>query len=132
MGKSINLRLYFTFMKKLILSACFSLTIILSAINTASAQVSDPAKTETTKQNLQTVKLKVSGITCKGDIKDISGRVTNMTGVADCKHEGKLAATSAFLVSFDPAVISEKAIRSVVEDTPGCTDPNDRPYKVKG
>ncbi len=82
-------------------------------------------------QALQTIKLKVTGITCSGDSKDIQNEVSKLNGVSACKPKGKPAATSVFEVTFDPAKVSEKEIRTQVEGTPGCTDPNDRPYKVK-
>ena len=83
-------------------------------------------------QTFQTIKLKVSGITCAGDSKDIQQEVIKLAGVNACKQVGKPAATSVFAVTFDPAKISEKEIRKQVEATPGCENPDDRPYKVKG
>ncbi|HYF33011.1 MAG TPA: heavy-metal-associated domain-containing protein [Chitinophagaceae bacterium] len=82
-------------------------------------------------QTLQTVKFKVTGITCSGDLKDIQKEVTKINGVSACKPLGKAAATSVFEITFNPAVVSEKEIRKAVESTPGCDDPNARPYKVK-
>jgi len=82
-------------------------------------------------QTLQTVKLKVSGITCSADCKDIQKAVSEINGVTSCKQAGKPTATSVFVVTFDPAVVTEKEIYKVVEDTPGCEDADDRPYKVK-
>jgi len=82
-------------------------------------------------QTFQTIKLKVSGITCSGDSKDIEKEVTKLNGVTSCMAKGKASATSVFEITFDPAKVSEQEIRKQVEDTPGCTDPNDRPYKVK-
>lgn len=109
-----------------------ALTIACCILFTAAASAqtsSTPATSQT--QKLQTIKIKVSGITCSGDCKDIQNSVAKLSGVASCKMIGKPSAKTMFEVSFDPAVVSEKEIRSKVEDTPGCENPNDRPYKVK-
>ena len=82
-------------------------------------------------QTVKTIKIKVSGITCKGDVKDIQNSVTKMKGITACKAVGKPSASSMFEVSFNPAIVSEKEIQKAVEDTPGCENPDDRPYKVK-
>ena len=83
-------------------------------------------------QKLQTIKLKVSGITCTGDCKDILKAINKMNGITSCKQIGKSSATSVFEVTFNPALVTEKEIRSKVEDTPGCDNPDEKPYKVKG
>lgn len=80
---------------------------------------------------LQTIKLKVSGITCSGDCKDIETVLAEMNGVVSSKHLGKPTATTAFQVTFNPAIVTEKELRKAVENTPGCESPDDRPYKVK-
>lgn len=111
-----------------------ALTIAFSFLFAASAtaQTSEQKpQTASQSQKLQTIKLKVSGITCSGDCKDIQKEVSKMTGVTACKMVGKPSAISVFEVTFDPAQVTEKEIRSKVEDTPGCENPNDRPYKAK-
>lgn len=117
-----------TLLHIIILVFAFTFTASL----TASAQNSDGQdKTVLPTQKLQTIKLKVGGITCAGDCKDIQKVINKLNGVASCKQIGKPAATSVFEVSFDPAVITENEIRSKVEDVPGCDNPNERPYRVK-
>ena len=54
-----------------------------------------------------------------------------MNGVTSCKQVGKPTATSVFEVIFNPAIVTEKEIRKAVEDTPGCDNPDEKPYKVK-
>lgn len=82
-------------------------------------------------QALKTIKIKVTGITCKGDCKDIQESIGKLNGVSAAQQVGKPAATSVFEVSFNPALVTEKQIQQSVEDTPGCDDPDKRPYKVK-
>ncbi len=76
------------------------------------------------------ISLKVKGITCSNDLKTISDNVAKIKGVTGCTP-GKKGATSTFIVTYNPALVSEKDIVEVIEDTPGCKNPKDRPYKVK-
>ena len=106
----------------------FALSIIGTVSCTAQTSKEQP---QATAQNLQTIKLKVSGITCSGDCKDIQKVVSKMNGVTSCKQVCKPTATSVFEVIFNPAIVTEKEIRKAVEDTPGCDNPDEKPYKVK-
>lgn len=108
------------------------LMIVAVAVFSSSASAQSTAgQPQTAVQNLQTIKLKVSGITCSGDCKDIQKVLADIKGVNSSKHIGKPTATTLFEVTFNPAVVSEKELRKAVEDTPGCENPDDRPYKVK-
>jgi len=116
------------FFYTLTLVLAFTFAVTLSA----SAQTSkEQSKTVAQNGTVQTIKLKVGGIDCSGDIEDTQKVVSKMNGVTACKQLGKTSATSVFEVSFDPSVVSEKDIRKVVEDTPGGDNPNKKPYKVK-
>lgn len=115
------------------MKSSFLYTIIVSIAmfsSPASAQSTEP-QPQATVQNLQTIKLKVSGITCSGDCKDIQKVLADMKGVHSSKHVGKPTATTVFQVTFNPGVVTEQELRKAVEDTPGCESPDDRPYKVK-
>jgi copper chaperone CopZ len=81
-------------------------------------------------QNLATTTIKVKGITCAMDLKSIAANVEKVTGVNVCKP-GKQGPTTTFEIRYDPARASEKAIHTAIENTAGCQNPNDRPYKVK-
>jgi len=107
-----------------------SVIIIGATAISANAQTSKET-TQPASQTLQTIKIKVSGITCSGDCKDIQKSVSKLSGVTATKHIGKPAATSVFEITFNPALVTEKQIQKAVEDTPGCDDPAERPYKVK-
>ena len=99
----------------------------------ASAQTStNENSVATEKQELKTIKLKVGGINCSADCKDIQGSVSKISGVTACTLKGKPGATTSFEVTFNPMLVSEKDIRKAVEGTAGCSDPDSRPYKVKG
>jgi copper chaperone CopZ len=78
----------------------------------------------------KTITIKVKGVTCAGDLKTIASNVEKVEGVATCKT-GKMGATSSFEVSYNPKKANIKDIHAAIENTGGCENPNDRPYKVK-
>ena len=77
-----------------------------------------------------TITIKVKGVTCSNDLKTLSTNVKELKGVADCKS-GKAGPVSEFQITFNPALVSTKEIYKAIENTGGCSDPKDRPYKVK-
>lgn len=107
------------------------LVTLIICVSTSAQTVQTSPSTTVQTQKQQTIKLKVSGITCSGDCKDIQKEVNKLNGIIAFKLLGKPAASSTFEITFDPAVVSEKEIRNKIEDTPGCEDPKDKPYKVK-
>ena len=78
-----------------------------------------------------TITIKVKGVTCSNDLKTLSDNVKELKGVSDCKP-GKMGPTSVFKITYNPALITTKDIYKAIENTGGCSDPNERPYKVKG
>lgn len=117
-------------MKRFIYSIIASLLFTAFALD-ANAQTTPEKEKPATGQATQTIKIKVSGITCSGDCKDIQESVEKLEGIKGTKRIGKPAATSTFEITFIPTLVTEKQIRQSVEDTPGCDDPKERPYKVK-
>ena len=77
-----------------------------------------------------TITIKVKGVTCSNDLKTLATNVKDLRGVSDCKP-GKAGPVSEFQISYNPALVSTKEIYKAIENTGGCSDPNDRPYKVK-
>ena len=102
---------------------------LLWIANTGMANVPNHTIYQSTDSTL-TVKMKVKGVTCAMDLKTISNNVEKLKGVSSCVA-GKQGATTSFEVKYNPALISEKEIIAAIENTSGCEDPNDRPYKVK-
>ena len=88
------------------------------------------AQNKQSTDSLKTITVKVKGVTCRGDLKTISGNVEEIKGVKRCTP-GKMGPTSSFIVSYNPAVADVKEIYKAIEATEGCENPNDRPYKVK-
>ena len=76
------------------------------------------------------IKVKVKGVGCSKDIKSIAASVKELDGVQSCEV-GKKGATTTYNVAYDPSMVTKRQIEDAIEDTPGCKNPNDRPYKVK-
>lgn len=77
-----------------------------------------------------TITVKVKGVTCSNDLKTLADNVKELKGVSECKP-GKMGPTSVFKITFNAALVSTKEIFKAIENTGGCSDPNERPYKVK-
>jgi copper chaperone CopZ len=77
-----------------------------------------------------TITLKVKGLTCSNDLKTIATNVKEIKGVTACKP-GKLGPTSSYKITFNPAVVNRNDLVAVIENTPGCGDGDEKPYKVK-
>jgi copper chaperone CopZ len=77
-----------------------------------------------------TIIIKVKGVTCKNDLVTLSDNVKELKGVAECKS-GKVGPVSEFTITFNRTLVGTKEIFKAIENTAGCSDPKDRPYKVK-
>ncbi len=106
-------------LKKIILIA-----LVFTAISNKSFAQTETSATDTT------ITVKVKGVTCKNDLVTLSDNVKELKGVAECKS-GKAGAISEFTITFNKVVVGTKDIFKAIESTPGCSDPNSRPYKVK-
>jgi copper chaperone CopZ len=101
------------------------LTLIV-ANTTGNAQSNNRQFADTVKATT----FKVKGITCANDVKTIASNIEKLSGVINCKAD-KPGATTSFELMFNPARVTEKEIVAAIENTGGCENPNDRPYKVK-
>lgn len=79
---------------------------------------------------VEIIEVKVKGVGCSADIKSITENVEKLEGVSRCKTLKK-GATTKFQVYLLPSKVKKEEIYATIEDTPGCKNPNDRPYKVK-
>jgi len=78
----------------------------------------------------KTLNVKVKGVGCSRDVKEINLSVARLQGVSHCKTLKK-GATTTFEVTFNPSITSEKDIYAAVEGTAGCSKQKSFPYKVK-
>ena len=115
---------------KYFISFCLSFGLLLSFSTTVSAQTTATAVANTEVSTVKSLTVKVTGVGCNTDVRTISTEVAKLDGVNSCEA-AKRGAVTRFVVQFDAAVICEEDIYKAVEDTPGCKNPNDRPYRVK-
>jgi len=106
-----------------------SFVAFMAAANLSYAQTASIEDAQE-QENVKTISVKVKGVGCMTDVKTISENVEKLDGVVSCEILKKGAVTS-FSIKMNPALVSEKEIYAQVEDTPGCKNPNDRPYTVK-
>jgi copper chaperone CopZ len=102
--------------------------ILIAIFLFATPALKSTAQTATNKDT--TITLKVKGLTCSNDLKTIATNVKEIKGVTACKP-GKLGPTSTYKVTFNPAVVNRNDLVAVIENTPGCGDGDEKPYKVK-
>lgn len=110
---------------KLFLSLFLTISCCLFFTAEANAQTATVAK-----NNETTISVKVTGVGCSTDIRTIDASVEKLAGVNSCEAS-KRGAVTRFEVSYNPDVVCEDDIYQVIQDTPGCKNPNDRPYRVK-
>jgi copper chaperone CopZ len=108
--------------KKIVIAAL----LFIAIGNKSFAQTEQPATSTTD----TTITVKVKGVTCKNDLNTLSTNVKDVKGVSECKS-GKAGPVSEFKITYNPTLVNTKEIFKAIENTPGCADPNDRPYKVK-
>lgn len=106
----------------LLCACCYALPTALAA------QTSTTVTQQTV--SLETTTVKVSGVGCSTDIRTISAKVRELEGVTACEA-AKRGAVTRFEVSYNPDLVCLDDIRQAVEQTPGCKNPNARPYRVK-
>lgn len=102
--------------------------IILCAFSTSAIAQSNTSQQS---DSLQTIQLKVKGITCSGDLLMITDHVEKKDGIKKCDAIGKMSATSTFEIIFNRNKISRADIVKSIEDTPSCDHPKEKPYRVK-
>lgn len=108
----------------------FSKLFLIASLFMLATTIASAQTKSTNTATLKTISTKVKGITCSSDVKTIAGNVTKLAGVNTCKAE-KAGPTTTFNIVYDPKLISEKEINAAIQNTGGCKNPNDKPYKVK-
>lgn len=103
-----------------------ALFMITAITNTAFSQNESAQVIDSTK----TIIIKVKGADCTNDLMRMSANIVKQNGVSSCEIV-KQAAVAKFEVAYNPTLITRKEINAVIENTSGCGNPNERPYKVK-
>lgn len=108
----------------------FVCAILFTVSKTGYSQTQSPQQ-QTPSVRDTTVTVKVTGITCNGDLAMISDHVKKVNGVTGCKQVGKASTASSFEIKYDPSKTTYSSLVKTVEATPSCDYPDKRPYKVK-
>lgn len=108
-------------MKKL-----FSILAIISAAIFCSLNAT-AQKTE----SVATAEVKVTNLTCNGDMPTIKKQLLNQDGITEVTFTPRANNASTFTVQYQAGVTDRKGIIKVIETTPGCDDKSSTPYKVK-
>ena len=77
-----------------------------------------------------TITTKVKGITCSSDVKTIQSNIKKIKGVKECEII-KQGSVTSFKIKYNTEKVNQKTILSTIENTGGCKNPKDKPYKVK-
>lgn len=105
--------------------------VMLFAVSITGYSQTQNSQRQTSSVKDTTVTIKVTGITCNGDLAMIADHVKKVGGVSDCKQVGKASTASSFEIRYDPSKTTYASLVKTVEATPSCDYPDKRPYKVK-
>lgn len=118
-------------MKSIYFKAMLLACVIFFAISKTGYSQTQSSQEQTSSAKDTTVTVKVTGITCNGDLAMIADHVKKVNGVSSCKQVGKASAASSFEIKYDPSKATYSSLVKAVEATPSCDYPDKRPYKVK-
>lgn len=118
-------------MKSRYFKATLFVCAILFALSTTGYSQTQGSQEQTSSLKDTTVTVKVTGITCNGDLAMIADHVKKVNGVTSCKQVGKASAASSFEIKYDPSKTTYLNLVKTVEATPSCDYPDKHPYKVK-
>lgn len=74
--------------------------------------------------------IKVKGVTCAADLNTLADNVKKLDGIIRIETLTQ-GATSKFEVTYDSEKVEYEKIVAAIENTGGCSDPNEKPYRVK-
>ncbi len=103
-----------------------SILIVLLAITNCNTALS-----QATADSLKTVTIKVSGITCNGDMTVIKKKLINRDGIDEVSFTEAKKGEVTFTVKYHSSITNEKQIREWIEAAPSCDNPDLYPYKTK-
>ena len=86
---------------------------------------------QTASDTLKTATIKVSGISCNGDMPLIKKKLINQEGIDEVNFSAAKGGAVTFTVKYHSSITTEKKIREWIEAAPSCDNPNLYPYKAK-
>lgn len=99
------------------------LVVIISITLTSSALSQEK------QDSVKNISVKVKGINCAMDVKTIATNIEHLKGVTSCTAS-KPGTTTRYNIKYNPAQTSEKDIHAAIENTGGCENPDEKPYKI--
>lgn len=93
--------------------------------STATAQTSGIA--DSTKSYI----VKVSNLHCNNDMPTIKKQLLNKDGIDEVIFTDISGVSSTFTITYHTSAINPDQIEKTIEDTPGCDDKSEKPYRVK-
>lgn len=109
-------------MKRLVYFLLINLAIIAGGNSVYAQSQSD---------TLKTVLVKVSGISCNGDMPLIKKKLINQEGIEDVSYSEASNGKITFTILYHSIATTEEKIKQFIESAPSCDDPNTFPYKTK-
>lgn len=84
-----------------------------------------------TRDSLLSLSLTVAKLSCNNDMPTIKKRLLNRDGIDDVSFTPLKGDRSEFQIIYHSSVTNPPEIEKAIESTPGCEDPESRPYQVK-
>lgn len=108
-------------MKKIFLCALFSAGALFLTSDTH-AQSAD---------TLKVVTIEVGNLHCDGDMPTIKKQLLNADGIDEVTFTDRKKQASAFTITYHTAATDPQRLKAVVENTAGCDEPDEKPYRVQ-
>lgn len=93
--------------------------------------ISDSVKAQAVNDTLKSLTIKVSGISCNGDMPLIKKKLINQEGIEDVSYTDASNGKVTFTILYHSIATTEEKIKQFIESAPSCDDPNTFPYKTK-
>ncbi|WGQ12816.1 heavy-metal-associated domain-containing protein [Sphingobacterium faecium] len=81
-------------------------------------------------QDFEKVNIRVQKMTCDGDMPTIKAELLKKEGIMDVTFTRRQRETSVFTIKYFKGVVSKSSIEKHIENTPGCDDKSQKPYRV--
>lgn len=86
---------------------------------------------QVSEDSTRVAEVRVSGITCAGDLPIIQKQLVNAEGVDEVSFAPIENGESVARITYHPAFIKEKELLELVERAPSCDTPGEFPYRAK-
>lgn len=81
--------------------------------------------------SIRVAELRISGVTCEGDLPIIRKQLVNAEGVDEVAFSPIEKQETVVRITYHPAFLGEKELQRLVERAPSCDTPGEFPYRAK-